>query len=304
MAILPHVLQHGHDATKSIVVSMWVFALFAGGLWSTREVTSLVDLDAWGRTVLARSLKATWMLWGALVSMHVLFWCHESGASPAALLPAALLLATRGMRREITVWGAAAGALLFAGVEQPRTLWGVSLLVAVTLALRALRQPAMIEHDAAAPETTPYRAATADAPPATVSFGFTRSDRASMWRLLSGSIVAVYLSAWTFGWSGDELPPHALLLDASLVAVAALMLWRARTRAILAPVALTWLHAGAQAGIITAPASALQWGIASVGSGFVLLLGSLVIAWRLRATTEIAADSPVAERHRTCVRSG
>lgn len=287
MAMMPRVLQHGDSSSKTAIVAIWVFSLFAAGLWTSREVTSEASLDTWGRTVLGRALKATWLLWAALVIMHVLFWCHELGASPAALVPVGFLLATRWMRGEASVWAAVTGAVLYAGAVEPRSLWVVCLLSAATLGLRALRRPAKIEHGAGAPpDATPYRASGAEALPPQVSFGFTRSDRSSMLRLMTGSIVAVYLSAWTFGWAGGALPHHVMLLDASFVAAAVLMVWRARSKAIVAPLALTWLHAGVQAGMISAPSSGLQWGLTAVLSGFVLLLGSLVIAWRLRAEAE------------------
>lgn len=293
MAIMPHVLQHGDAASKSAVVGVWVFTLFAAGLWSSREVISTASLDAWGRTVLARSLRAIWILWASLVTVHVLFWCHEFGASPAVLVPVAILLVTRWLRGETSVWCAAAGALFYTSATEPRSFWIVSLLAAATLMLRALRRPTLIEHAADEPQdSTPYRASSSEAPPPRVTFGFARSDRDAMLRLFNGSIFAVYLSAWTFGWSSGALPQHVLALDVMFVAAAVLLVWKARTKLILAPLALTWLHAGAQAGLISAPTSALQWGLTSVGSGFVLLLGSLAIAWRLRAATEPAPDSP------------
>ncbi|MFT3764854.1 MAG: hypothetical protein QM820_04955 [Minicystis sp.] len=284
MVILPHVLQHGDARTRSAVVAVWVFALFAGGLWTSREVTSKVSLDAWGQTVLARTLRAMWVMWAMLVSMHVLFWCDQFGASPAVLVPVAFLLATRWMQREGSVWCTAAGAILVAGAVEPRALWVVSSLSAATLALRALRRPTMIEHGAEAPnDAAPYRASGSEAPPPRVEFGFARADRASLHRLLTGSIFGVYLSAWTIGWSGGALPQHVMLLDAALLVALALASRRARAKRLLAPVVPTWLHAGWQAGIIVAPATALAWGITAVSSGFVLLLGSLLVAWRLRA---------------------
>ena len=293
MAVLPHALQQGDAPTRSAVVALWVFMLFASGLWSSREATSKVSLDGWGQTVLARTLRATWILWAALASLHVLFWCNESGVSPAVLVPVAFLLATRWMRAEATVWCAAAGALLYTGIVEPPSLWVVSLLSAATLGLRALRRPTRIEHGAGASrDAAPYRAHGSDAPPAPVYFGFARSDRASMLRLLTGSIFGVYLSAWTFGWSGGALPAHVLPLDAALVAVAGLLVWRARAHAVLAPLALGSVHFGVQAGLISAPTSVLQWGLTSVGSGFVLLLSSLALAWRLRAATEPGSLSP------------
>lgn len=293
MAVLPHVLPRVDASQRSVLVAAWVFALFAGGLWTSREVTSTVGLDAWGRTVLARTLKAIWALWGTLALFHVLFWCSQSSVRIGVLLPVAFLLATRRLRTDAAVWAAVTGALLYTGACESRHLWLVSLFAATTLALRALRRPTVIERAVDAPaDATPYRAPGTDAPapeapPVERILGFARSERAPMVRLLGGSMFAVYLSAWTFQWTGGALPPHTLVLDAMFLAGAVMMVWKARTRAILAPLAWTWVHAGVQSGLISAPTSTLQWGIASVGTGFVLLLGSLVIAWRLRGTEPV-----------------
>jgi hypothetical protein len=97
-------------------------------------------------------------------------------------------------------------------------------------------------------------------------------------------MCAVWLAAWTHGWAGGALPAHLLPLDLALVGAAALFAWRAHTRAILAPVALVFLHAGVRAGIVSAPSSTLQWGASAIVTGFALLLISLGLGWRTRRT--------------------
>lgn len=292
LSIMPPALLSMTRSEGTTAVAVWVFALFAGGLFSSREITSKVSLDAWGQTVFARTKKAIWILWATLFTLHVLFWSSELRVSSGVLVPVALLLATRWMRGEASVWAATASALFYTGVSEPGSLSVVSVLAAATLALRAFRKPARIERAAEPPsDTTPYRASGSETPPPEVVFAFVRSDRAAMLRLLCGSMVGVYLSMWTFGFHGGALPQHVLLLDVALAAVAAVMAYRPRARAMLGAAAMTWLHAAVQAGIVTAPRNGLQWGVALVGAGFVVLLGSLAIAWKLRGV-EARVDIP------------
>lgn len=296
MALMPHLLQQGSASIRSALVAGWVFTLFAAGLWTSREVTSKVSLDAWGQTVLGRTLRATWILWATLATLHVLFWCSQFGVSPAALVPVAFLLATRRLRREASVWAATLGALLYTAVVVPESSWVIALLSAVTLALRALRRPTAIEEGGAAPsDTTPYRASASEPPPTRIHHGFAPSERAAVIRLLTGSIFAVHVSAWTLGWEGGALPPHAIFLDASLLAALGLMAYRLRTALVLAPFAPMAIHAAFSAGILASPTSAAEWGMTSVGAGFVLLFGSLAVAWRLRADTESAPSVPAGD---------
>lgn len=290
LAIMPHVLLHFRAYERGSIVAVWLFALFATGLWTSREVTSIETLDAWGQTVLARTQRAIWVMWAAASAGHALFWCDQFGASAVLLMPSGILLATRFMRAELRVWAAVTGALLFTGAVAPESFWLVALLAAVTLTLRALRRPTPIERVAESPsDATPYRASGAEAPLPRFQMGFARSERAPMLRLLTGAIVGVYLSLWTFGWQGGPLPHHTMMLEASLLAALLVMAYRARTRLVLTPLAPAWLHAGLQAGLIAAPASTLQWGITSVGVGFVLLLGSLLVAFRLRAAPDTSS---------------
>jgi hypothetical protein len=95
-----------------------LFALFAFGLWGSLRISSLVGLDAWGRTVFKRAVWATWATWAALMLAHVWFWATEFELEGALIVPT-LLLSTRWMPREASVWLAAFGALL-SGVMMPQ----------------------------------------------------------------------------------------------------------------------------------------------------------------------------------------
>jgi hypothetical protein len=295
VAVLPRALDQGDPARASALVALWVFALFAAGLWSSRAVTSAVDLDAWGRTVLARTVKATWAIWAVLALIHVVFWCVAYQVSPLVLLPVALLLATRWMDREATVWGAVTGTLLFVGWGMPGAMSSVALMAAGALGLRALRRPTWIEPGIdEARSTAPYRVPRTGEPPGkrpSILY-FAREARDARFRLLVGALSAVYLAAWTSGWSGGSLPEHVIALDLLLAAAAALVVWRARAWVALAPVATMTLHLAIQTKHLTAPASPAQWGGSAVGLGFGLLVLSLLVSWRLRAVTSSAGDGP------------
>jgi hypothetical protein len=295
LAGLPHGLSQGDPTRTSALIALWIFALFAAGLWTSRAVTSLVELDAWGRTVLARVVKATWLMWATLALIHVVFWCVAYQVSPVVLLPVALLLATRWMHGEAAVWAATTGTLLFVGWMMPGSMSSVALMSASVLCLRALRRPTWIDDATDEPRSTaPYRVPRTGEPPRprAATLVFTRETRDAMLRLLIGSSCGVYLAAWMSGsgWSGGSLPEHVIVLDLLLAAAATLVVWKAQAWIALAPVVAMALHLAVQRRLVTAPASPTQWGGAAVGLGFGLLVASLVVSWRLRALATSAGD--------------
>ena len=300
LAVLPRGLSQGDPTRSSALVGLWVFSLFAAGLWTSREVTSKVRLDAWGRTVLARVLRATWLMWATIALLHVLFWCVAYQVSALVLLPVALLLATRWMAREASVWLAATGTLLLVGWTMPGAMSSVAVMAAGALGLRALRRPTWVDQVADDPRSTaPYRVPRTGEPPARrrpAFLIFARAERDSRLRLLIGATVNLYVAAWTLGWSGGSLPRHVIALDLLLTAAAALVVWRARAWTALVPVAATYLHLAIQTRHLTAPVSPAQWGGSAVGLGFGLLVASLLVSFRLRkvttTTTTAAGEDP------------
>jgi hypothetical protein len=288
LAVLPRGLNQGDPARSSALVGLWVFALFAAGLWTSRAVTSEAPLDAWGRTVLARALKATWLMWATIALTHVLFWCVAYQVSALVLLPVGLLLATRWMHREASVWLTATGTLLLVGWMIPGAMSSVALMSAGALGLRALRRPTWTHDGVDEPRSTaPYRVPRTGEPPRPTPaiLSFSRANRDSMLRLLIGAFCSVYLAAWTIGWSGGSLPEHVIALDLLLTVAAALVVWKARAWAALAPLATTYLHLAIQTRHLTAPVSPAQWGGSAVGLGFGLLVASLLVSFRLRQVT-------------------
>jgi len=290
----------GFDLTA--LIACFVFALFAAAFWTRREVTSTVELDAWGHTVLERGARATWLIWAALALGRALFWFDELGLRSIVLVPVAMLLCTRWMRSELSVWSTAISSMLLAALAMPGLFSAIAIMVAITLVLRAWRQPTLVTpaeplSEPSAPYrtgTTPPRAASAPRPWLT----FTRAEPAAITRLSIGALAGVYLSLWTFGWQGGSWPAHNAVLDA-LGAVALLgIAYRTRSVFAIAPVPASCLHLAIQVGLISAPETALQWGVTSVATGFVLLASSLFATWRIRkAVAAAGASDDLSVRH-------
>jgi len=287
LALLPHYLCQSDATAKDAVVALWLFALVAAALWSRRAVASEVPLDDWQRTVLSRALRATWALWGLLVLLHVAFWSAEHQVGLGVLAPAALLLGTRWMKNEGSVWSTVAATLVVVAKVAPGSLWLVALMGAAALALRALVATTTKRRGVvAAPNADPYRRPSeAGSAPEEVEV-LTVADADARARLLGGAMCGVWLAAWTHGWPGGDLPAHVLPLDLALTAAALALVWKARARAVLAPLSLSYLHYAVQARLVSPPSSSLQWGVTAVVIGFALLIGSLAAGWLLRRGPE------------------
>ena len=283
--VLPHVLPLIDASSRTSLIMLWVFAFLAAGLWTTRPVRSTVSLDAWGQTVLRRALRATWLLWAVLALCHVLFWMSESELPIAALLAVAPLLATRWLRREFAVWCAVCATLLFVAVASPALLSTTAFLAAVTFGLRALRAPSQATPHATSPAPTPYRTSANDAPPPirpAPAATFAAATQPALLRLCAGAATALYLAAWTRGWTAGPLPEHIAALDVLLSALLAFAALRRGVYLAWLPLGLMHLHNAIQLQLITAPRTTLQWGVCTVSIGFTLLLVSLLVSWRLR----------------------
>ncbi len=285
VAMLPRWLDGADAPRKTAAVALTTFAVLAAGAWTRREVTSTEALDGWGKTVLARSLTATWTLWSALFLAHVGFTCVEQKVSAIALLPAAILLATRWLRGEVAVWCTTTLTLLVVGEAMPAWFASSALIASATLALRALRLPVATIDDAPPPRIAPpYRMRDVEPSPwiGATHVRFSLAPRSSRIRLLTGAVVATYLALWTVGWSAAGWPQHRLLLDVALTLVLALGAWRWRAPFAVLPLAIVGAHAAIQARLVTAPATAFAWGETAIVTGFVLLAVSLGVSYRLR----------------------
>lgn len=286
---VPHIVQLGrHDAI--LWVSGWFFGVFALGFWSSREVSSTTPLDSWGHTVLRRSVRGTWLLWALCFLAHILLWTSDLGMA-LVVLPVALLLSTRFAKSEAKVWGIVAVSLLVTLV-MPEIFWLISAMSAVVLVLRAVRKPVRVADASARTDHGPYRTSEAAASPfPTVRQSFVWETRAAVVRLTSGALVALYLAAWTRGWHGEAWPEHVLAFNLIFMALVALLVCKARARAVLVPLAASWAHMAIQAHRIEAPSGGAQWGAATVATGFVILVVGLVANWRLGGRHPPAAQA-------------
>lgn len=248
VVLIPPFLSQVNPTRMTSVVTIWLFALFAGGLWGSCRVTSRVALDPWAQTVFERVVRATWAIWAILTLSHVWFWADEFGLKLAALVPATLLLLTRWSRRELHVWIGLVGALLL-GRVMPHLFATTALLAAGTLV---------------------WHAFSATAPQARARFA-------------AGAVSASYLALWTAGWWGGAWPLHGLVPDALFVAGLLLTIWKLRVRISgLLPLGLGTLHLGLERGILRPPRSELEWALTYIGLGFATLFTSLFASWRLR----------------------
>jgi hypothetical protein len=273
--LFPPFLRRVNAVSMSSLVALWVFALFAYGIWGSLRIKSLVRLDLWGRTVLQRAVRTTWAILVALTLSHVWFWTTEFELKRALIVPVLLLLSTRWMPRESSVWLAVAGALL-SGMMMPPFFATIAGMAAITLALRALRQP--IESPAGELGVL----GTDDGLHASaVCFGV--AERPERMRLLTGSASSLYFSAWTLNWSAGALPAHVWWLDSSLAAVLLGMVWGFRAYVALVPLALSGLHLGVQAGAVSLPRTRAQWGLSEVGLGFALLATAVLTSWQSKS---------------------
>jgi hypothetical protein len=289
LAFFP-VQLHGLEPREAgSLVAVWAFAL--ASLQRSSTVTSLAPLEGWGATVLRRAVRVAWILSALLVSGHVLFWSSQQDILLSTLLPLVPLLHVRSVRSEARVWALVLGTLVLVGAAMPAAFSVTALLAAGALGLRALSPSLPAEHrpaQAVARPEPPYRSSESSVPPEEPEVAATvvptRVDHGAMTRLLAGAVFALYLSAWTLGWSGGSWPAHVVALDVGLTAVVIAAAWKARARVALAPLLGSYLHFVAQAGLVPAPRSLVEWGASAVGLGFALLVASLAASYRLRTT--------------------
>jgi hypothetical protein len=289
LAFFPLHLHRLAPLQAGSLVAVWVFALVS--LQGSGAVTSRVPLSGWSATVLRRAVRAAWIVSAVLVAGHVLFWSSQWNILLSALVPIVPLLFVRRARSEGRVWALALGTLVAVGLMMPGAFSVTALLAAAALGLRAL-SPSLPGADsparAAARPEPPYRSSVSSAPPEEPEIAEALTpvplSRGAVERLLLGATFAVYLSAWTLGWSGGSWPAHLLALDVALTAVVIAVVWKARAWIALAPLLGSYVHFVLQAGLVPAPRSHVEWGASAVGLGFALLLASLAASYRLRTT--------------------
>jgi len=288
IALIPHLLRMTSSDTRSLIVPWWFFAFFSAALWTLRRVSS-PDLIGPDGLRARRSLSATWVIWGVLAGVHVLFWENKFWIDDGgALLPIAMLLATRWIRREPGVWGMVAATLLLTWWTRTSVFPMIALMSAITLTLHALRKPRARSLMADPPSQDPYRTpASANAVPPVIEtetvFGL--ADKPALARLLTGAVFALYIAIWSRALIAGA-PGHLIPLDVLLTLAVALAVWKGRVWFAMAPATAVWLHLCFDSGVVSAPVTMLQWGISLVGGGFALLALSLAATLHFRRRSD------------------
>lgn len=230
----PWALQHLDARGAGTAVALFVMVLGSllprGAL--AASVTSRVGGDAWHETVLRRAVRASWLIWATLLSLHVLFWSSHHHIQLGLIVPALALLALPRPWSEVHAWAAAVTLVGAALLLDPPALAPCALFVTFALGHRALLTSEV---------------------PARV-------------RLLSGAASALYLSGWTAGWTGGPFPAHVIALDAAFLVLVLLLVWRRGARFVLAPLAAASLHGAWSLGLVPQPRSMMEWG-ASAADG-------------------------------------
>jgi hypothetical protein len=286
LALGPRVVPGLGERGAGALVASCAFVLGAihgrgGGL------ASKVALSAWGETVLRRCARVMWFLSAGLLAAHVLFWSKDHAIALSFVVPVVPLVALRYLRKEADVWRLVTATLVFVAFLLPSAFGFTAVLTAAALVLRAL-SPLVEPTPAApapAPQPGPYRAGGAEAyagpPPSDVAGAVGLAFTEKM-RCFTGAAFALYLAAWTAGWSGGAWPAHVVWLDAAMTAIVVLAAWRFHGRAFVAPLLASYAHLVVQTEAVRAPHSSVEWGATCVAIGFSLLGASLLASYRLR----------------------
>jgi hypothetical protein len=284
LALIPQLLLRMNEGSANALVALWVFSVAALGLNVSRSVASAVGLDDWGRTVLRRALRAVWLMWALAIVGHVVFWSQSLSVNLIALVPAAVLIATRFLRSESRVWAAVAATLVIVARIQPQLFSLCAVMAAATLVMRAYRHLQRRVALPGASMASPFRGSDGEPAEAiaVVEWVFAPASTSARRRLLAGALFASYLALWTVGWSGGPWPLHSLPLDLTLTAIVVLLAAKGRMRIALPPLAISYAHLLVQAHVVTAPHTTLEWGALSTGVAFALLIASLAASYWLR----------------------
>lgn len=278
VALTP-LLAHAMWRWGQEIRTLGVFAAVMPGLFVRRTVESDVGFDYRGR----RAIHGTWALWGAAAIAHALF----DGIDPIPLASVLLLFATRWARSERTFWALIALALA-PTLAHFGDATATPLLVAITLALRALRSasdPARLEPPAPVP--SPYRGGPSEPGPVVPALlAPTYAPAPEPWRTryLVTALALGHFAIWRalfprHGGFPEPALEHVLALDLLLAAACALWIWRARHPVPVLALAPTVLHGLVASGALRAPRNLAEWGAGSVAVGFGLLTSALATAW-------------------------
>jgi hypothetical protein len=280
VALVPQLARRLDGHALATGVGVWIFLLLAAAAWTARVVTSTSPLDAWGRTIMRRAVRATWWIWAGLLLAHILFWIDRFGITATVLVPVAPLMATRWIRQETKVMAIVTATLVVVAAFFPEALSAAATMSAIALGLHALRRPAP-----PAPHEGPtmlYRGASLDEGDTPRVALFEPTPARSRTRCFAAAALALHLALWTAAWSGGAFPAHVVALDVAVSIVVLAIVLRSRVVAPLFPLGALHLHAAAAHGLVRTPRSIVEWGITCVSAGFALLAASLLASARAR----------------------
>lgn len=283
VAFIPHLVAPLGSDTLTSVVGLWLFAIYAAALWTTREVTSSRALDAWGTTVKRRALVATWAIFGVLAAAHAVVWFELYHLEAAIVAPVILLLSTRWMRGELAVLVSTTATLVFVGATSPSLLPATALMAAAVFALHALRRPT-----APASETTTTRSEyrglvdsfLEEVPP------FELAPDPERTRELAWAGYSFYLALST------ARGHHVVVVELLLATVMLIVALRRKNKTILLPLAATSLHWAVVSRLVRAPKTTSEWALAALSLGFGLLFLGVFTSWRFSRPTPRSDHSP------------
>ncbi len=293
----PYVVPRLGAHPAGLTIAVFAFALAA--LRPRIAATSTVSLDEWGRTVLHRTVIATWSIWAIAFGAHVLFWESEHPIALGYVVVAVVLFRLSTAAREAHVWTGIASLLFLTLLVEPHAFSGCALLVALALVRRAYghleaQAIATVPVDAAG---TPYRWFVAnEGSPQPSAEVFIPVDARGRARLLSGAVANVYLFVWTLGYRGGAWPGHVLALDVVFALALGVLAWRFSSRIPFVPLVGAYGHALMASGLVPRPRSLVDWGTTAISSGFLLLLASVAISYWLETRARREAIPHVGHR--------
>jgi hypothetical protein len=283
----PYLVEQAGAPVSGAFLATTLFAL--GVVFPKAQVTSQTELDAWGQTVLRRSLGTIWGLWGFLLTLHVLFWASNHAVPLGVVVPVATLLLARRSASEAVAWSIVGVTLVLVALAAPEMFALFAFLAAATLALRAYGHFWTTIERTQPDAPGPYRMGNDDHGGMRrfeyIEVPLTAAARA---RHLVGALACLYLSLWTMSWHGGALPSHSVFVDAGIVVLAIGLALHLKRWTTLSVPALVGLHAFVRSGaidVIPRPHSTLGWGSSALALGFALLLAGLLTSYRLRKLT-------------------
>ena len=283
LALGPMVLPLMSPRAAGALVAVFVFAL--GAMCPQKVTHALIPretLSDWGTTVMARALRATWMIWGVLLGLHVTFWTTERHVDLGLVFPALALLLAHRIRSELRHVALCLGVLGLVLLAAPPAFSATAFLCALAFARRLFSRQEVLCAEDTADERAPYRGLAEATLKSNARVEFaprTVSERARLGVL---ALLCVYLGLFCFSWQGGPFPAHQWALDLGLSVALAVLAGALRARLVAALVPLAWTHAAFATGLVPVPHSALALGCVTVASGFVLLGGALWLSYRWR----------------------